>query len=170
MINRNALMLSLGGTVFLLVTAGGVYASVSSAKATPAATIAVEDVLNDPTVQAVLREREEAYQALIAEANERLAEAATPTIEPIENEIQVEVGLAVALARNALGGGTLLREPELVNFNGRVAFELIFDRGRVYVDAISGAILYNGAPASTSANHAGSSHEHDDDDEGESDD
>ncbi len=34
--------------------------------------------------------------------------------------------------------------PELVNFEGTVAYEVIFDQGMVYVDATAGDILYNG--------------------------
>ena len=55
MINHKALMLSLGSTAFVLVTAGGVYAGVTQAQVAPVVTVAVEDVLNDPAVQAVLR-------------------------------------------------------------------------------------------------------------------
>jgi hypothetical protein len=170
MIHRKALMLSLGSTAFVLVTAGGVYAGVTQAQVAPVATVAVEDVLNDPAVQAVLREREAAYQELIDEANQRLAEFATPTAEPTVDQYPVTAGLAAALARNALGGGALLRQPELVLFNGRVAYELIFDRGRVYVDAVSGAILYDGGLISPSASNSVPAHGHEDDDHGGGDD
>ena len=51
-------------------------------------------------------------------------------------------------------------------FNGRVAYELIFDRGRVYVDAVSGAILYDGGSFSPSASNSVPAHEHEDDDHG----
>jgi hypothetical protein len=163
--NRKALTLSIGITAFVLITIGGVIAAYAQSRTAVTPEVRVEDVLNDPTVQAALREREAAYQQLIDEANQRLAEVSAPVEETIVNEYPVSVGLAVALGQGELGGGTLLRQPELVSFNGRAAYELIFDRGQVYVDATSGAILYNSGSASLFANTSGSASRHEDDDE-----
>jgi hypothetical protein len=162
--NRKALMLSIGITAFVLVTAGGVLVSYAQSRA--AGTVeapTVEDVLQDPSVQAVLREREAAYQQMIEEANQRLAELSAPAEQTSADEYPVPADLAAGLARISLGGGTLLRQPELVRVNGRAAYELIFDRGRVYVDATSGAILYSSSAASSLASSSGSPREHDDD-------
>jgi len=41
----------------------------------------------------------------------------------------------------------LLATPELVSFQGTVAYEVHLDRGLVYVDATTGNVLYNGVPA-----------------------
>lgn len=173
MLNKKALMLTIGITAFVIVTVGGVIAAYAQTQSGTDRTMTAEDMLNDPAVQAVLNEREAAYQRLLDEANQRLAEAETPTptTEPAQQEYPISVGLAVALAQDALGGGTLLRNVELVNFNGRVAYELIMDRGKVYVDATSGAILFNSAASASFASASGSSRdyehedEHDDDDD-----
>ncbi|TFH35032.1 MAG: hypothetical protein E4G99_08220 [Anaerolineales bacterium] len=170
MLNRKALMLSVGITAFVIVTIGGVFAAFAQSRLGSGPAIAAADLLSDPAVQAALSEREAAYQQLIDEANQRLAEATTATTvmtEPVLEEYPVSIGLAVALAQNALGGGTLLRQPEMVLLNGRVAYELILDRGQVYIDATSGAILYNSGAAALVANASGSSRGHDDDDDHE---
>ena len=38
----------------------------------------------------------------------------------------------------------MIREPELVLFEGKVAYEVGFTRGVVYVDANDGTVLFNG--------------------------
>lgn len=159
MLNRRALMLSVAITVFVVVFAGGVakaYAQLrSGASARPAAS-----ALEDPAVQAALRDREDAFQRLIEEANRRLAEAEAGSSQPQTQGYPVSSELAMNLGRAALGGGTLLRDPELVNFGGRVAYELIFDRGQVYVDANSGLVLYSSAAGSVQASNPGGFGEH----------
>lgn len=168
MINRKALMLSIGITTFVIVLIGGVYAAYATAGEKQSVDMTVEELLDDPEVQAVLQEREAAYQQLIDEANQRLEaqsqEAESQETESEAEEYPISVGLAVALAQDALGGGTLIRNVELVSVNGRVAYELIFDRGEVYIDAVSGAILYN---SSASEQMADRSRSHDDDDDHE---
>lgn len=52
---------------------------------------------------------------------------------------------AVAIARQAAPLTALIGRPELVNLQGKVAYEVVLDRGKVYVDANSGVLLYNGA-------------------------
>ncbi len=39
----------------------------------------------------------------------------------------------------------MIREPELVLFEGKVAYEVGLTRGVVYVDANDGTVLFNGA-------------------------
>jgi hypothetical protein len=173
MIHRKALMLSIGVTTFLVVLVGGVYAAYARAGEEQPVEMTVEEMLEDPEVQAVLREREAAYQQMIDEANQRLeAQAAEQEqvqeqeqAEPETEEYPISVGLAVALGQDALDGGTLIRNVELVSVNGRAAYELIFDRGEVYIDAISGAILYNSSASEQMASRSGSDHDDDDDHE-----
>jgi hypothetical protein len=172
MINRKALMLSLGITAFVVVLASGVYAASARSGEEQPVEMTVEEMLEDPEVQAVLREREAAYQQLIDEANQRLEaqaeeqeqEQEQEQAEPETEEYPISIGLAVALGQNALDGGTLIRNVELVSVNGRAAYELIFDRGEVYIDAISGAILYNSSASEQMASRSGSDHDDDDDD------
>jgi len=43
----------------------------------------------------------------------------------------------------AEAGQTLLKPPELVDFQGKAAYEALFDKGSIYVDAQDGTILFN---------------------------
>jgi hypothetical protein len=156
-------MFSIGTTAFVIVLAGGVYAGYSQSVAPAEAAVSVEDVLNDPQVQEVLREREEAYRQMLEDANQRLVSQSENSDQEVVDEYPISVGLAVALGQNALGGGTLIRNAELVSVNGRSAYELIFDRGQIYIDAVSGAILYNSNANSQLANRSGSHREFEDD-------
>ena len=169
MIHRKALMISIGVTAFVLVLAGGVYTAYASSGANTQPEMTLEDLLNDPQVQAVLQEREAAYQQLLAEATQSQDANASAGDGQVTDDSYIDAGLAVALGQNALGGGTLIREPQLVSVNGRAAYELIFDRGQVYVDAANGAILYNSggssqAVSSSSFHHEDDEHEEWDDD------
>jgi uncharacterized membrane protein YkoI len=69
---------------------------------------------------------------------------------------------ATAIALGATPGTILTRAPELVSFQGIVAYEVLLDRGTVYVDANSGQILYNGAAVAVTSGgdrHEGGEHE-----------
>lgn len=67
-----------------------------------------------------------------------LAKAVAP-----QYAVSPERGIELALA--AAPGSTLARPVEVVNFQGVAAYELQLDRGIIYVDAMTGRILYNGA-------------------------
>ncbi len=56
---------------------------------------------------------------------------------------QLSADRASQIALHAVPGATLVRPPELVNYQGIVAYEVVLDRGVWYVDANSGAILAN---------------------------
>jgi hypothetical protein len=165
MIHRKALMISIGVTAFVVVLAGGVYNAYASSGQDSQAEMTVEDLLNDPQVQAILQEREAVYQQMLAEAQQSQDTSSVADANQVSDESFIEAGLAVALGQNALGGGTLIRNPELVSVYGRPAFELIFDRGQVYVDAVNGAILYNSRAGSQVASSSGSSHHEEDEHE-----
>ncbi len=51
---------------------------------------------------------------------------------------------AVALAQRIAPGATLSRRAELVEYQGTPTYEVVFDRGTVYVDAVYGTIMYDG--------------------------
>jgi hypothetical protein len=82
----------------------------------------------------------------------------------------VSPDMALTIATNVAPGAKLTRQPELVNFQGIVAYEVLFDRGAVYVDANSGQVLYNGAAASVSSGGHGGEHEGGDHEDGGHDD
>jgi uncharacterized membrane protein YkoI len=168
-------------TAFMLVVIGGVVSRISTTSSPePVPTEIVVEMTPisvpalDPTAEALLREREAAYQAALAEANRRLAEAnqqlntAQRELNEMSAQVSVPAPAALAPAPAALApaappapvyavspeqaqaiaqanaqGATLIRAPELVSLQGVPAYEMVFDRGAIYVDAQTGAILAN---------------------------
>ncbi len=115
----------------------------------------------DPQLEAMLQEREQAYRALIEEANARL-EQAYRQIQELSAQLSAssssasagapEISAALSPARaiwiamNMAPGSALMKEPELVVFQGALAYEVVLDQGTLYIDANTGQILYNGIP------------------------
>lgn len=64
-----------------------------------------------------------------------------PTEPPPDYAVSAEEAGAIAL--DAASGARLLQPPELVNFEGTVAYEVLLNQGVVYVDAEDGTILYS---------------------------
>ncbi len=164
-----AFVLVLGGGLVARVSqpaAPAEAAPVAPAATTPAPT-ATTDV--NAQVEQILQQREAQYRQLIDEANQRLqqanqqlaaAAAAAPAARPAQSAAsaapaasaaqpaQPTASLSAEAARNiaidASGGATMIRAPELVLFEGKVAYEVGFTRGAVYVDANDGTVLFNG--------------------------
>jgi uncharacterized membrane protein YkoI len=67
---------------------------------------------------------------------------------------------AGAIALAAEPGTQLTAKPELVDFQGTVAYEVVLDAGKVYVDANTGQILYDGVAANKMAQQGGGHGEH----------
>ena len=165
MAQRIALFVSVGITAFVLIIIGAAIGTAGQAQAAISPTL-------DPQLLAQLQTREAAYQALIAEANARTQAleptpfpSGTPTPQPTEFVYPISPELAAALALSVAPDSYLVREPILVLYGGVVAYEVTLNTGRVYVDAKSGAILWNGAVV---ANSGGSGFS-DDEDEHEDD-
>jgi uncharacterized membrane protein YkoI len=119
MVQRNAMILAAAVTAFVMVLAGGVAASALLAAAAPApAGPATLPLVIAPTGPA------------------QPAQAYTFTAEQ-----------ARSAALQAAPGAKALGTPELVSFEGTTAYEVILDQGKVYVDASTGQVLYNGATA-----------------------
>ncbi|WP_376792959.1 PepSY domain-containing protein [Thermoflexus sp.] len=112
-------------------------------------------------LEQLLQERERAYRALIAEANARLEQAYRQiqelSAQPVASSPDAPAmpsGASVALspsrviwiAMNAAPGSALMKEPELVLFQGTLAYEVTLDQGLLYIDASTGQILYDGLP------------------------
>jgi hypothetical protein len=136
-----AVSISVFITVVVLSIIGGVATVV--ARGNPVTPTATQAVGMDPT-------REAQYQALLAQANQTIAQAnqqiaeltaikATPTSAPLP----ILSDQAVAIA-GKVSGETALKTPELVNYSGKVAYAVTFTDGLVYVDANTGAVLFNG--------------------------
>ena len=164
-----AFVLVLGGGLVARVSqpiAPAQAAPVASAPTAPAPTATI-DV--NAQVEQLLQQREAQYRQLIDEANQRLQQAnqqlaasaaAAPAARsarsaalaapaaPAAQAAQPTASLSAEAARNiaidASGGATMIREPELVLFEGKVAYEVGFTRGVVYVDANDGTVLFNG--------------------------
>jgi predicted RND superfamily exporter protein len=118
-------------------------------------------------------QREAQYQQLVQEANQKLEKAnndllamqsqlnqvqqaqsvqpqvqkaetvaatteASPAVTSISPEIAGQLAQQVAEA-----GQKLIKAPELVDFQGKTAYEALFDKGSIYVDAQDGTILFN---------------------------
>ena len=65
----------------------------------------------------------------------------------------ISVDIAGQLAIQAVGfGETVANTPILVNFEGKTAYEVVMNGGyTVYIDAVTGALLYNPFTGDTSA-------------------
>jgi hypothetical protein len=196
MTQKTALILSVVLTAFLLVTGGAVIARVSQPEAAPvaapvAAAAPTAAVASDVTaqVQELVAQREAQYRQLIDQANQRLtdmnkqlaavqaaqpaaparvsAPAAPAPAQPAAPQIALSPDAARNIAIQASNFATMIRTPELVRFEGKVAYEVGFTRGAVYVDATTGAVLFNGtqvaAPPAANDDHGGEHDDHDDD-------
>lgn len=110
-----------------------------------------------PTVAPVeTNQREQAYQQLISDANAKI-DLANQQIEALlsvtpdadndkDTPFLFSSEQAAALAMN-IAGVLPNQSPELVIFNNVPAFEVVYGNGKVYIDANSGKILYNGLQA-----------------------
>ena len=96
-------------------------------------------------------QREAQYQQLIQEANQRLETAnnsllAASTVSTASTSPSAAISPEVAgqLAQQVADTGQkLLKQPDLVDFQGKNAYAALFDKGSIYVDAQNGAILFN---------------------------
>ncbi len=168
MTQKTTLLISALLTAFVLVIGGGVMARVSqvdtaSAASVPAPTASTVDV--NAQVQQIIQQRDAEYRKLIDEANRRLQamnqqQTAAAQPAPVDSQpsrsqsdasqFAVSADMAASIAGQAAGGAPITRAPELVRFEGNVAYEVLFAKGAIYVDANTGQVLFNGtqrAPA-----------------------
>jgi uncharacterized membrane protein YkoI len=161
MSQKTALITAAAIAAFLLVLVGGVFAMVA-APTVAAQSASVTTSATAVDVQA-LQQREQQYQQLLAEANQRLQEAyATQTVvaPAASNSLYaVTPDLAVTIALNVAPGSALLQTPSLVELQSAAAYEVTLDTGLVYVDANSGQVLYNGTQAAQNFFLFGGDHE-----------
>ncbi len=157
---KTALIIAAGATAFMLVTAGAVIRTASSqpqramaqtvSTSAPVATIAV------PTTDATAMQ----YKQLIDEANSRIQQLKDENAKLRQELEQAKAGNnntasssapaagqisaqdAAQTALNLAPGAQLMNTPELVNFQGTTAYEVVLDAGTVYVDANSGQPIY----------------------------
>ncbi|MBA4385196.1 MAG: hypothetical protein C0410_10715 [Anaerolinea sp.] len=149
--NKLTLAVSIFVTAFVITAGIGVITKVS-ANNNP-------QVNSSPTVDATaFAQREQAYQQIIAQANQQI-ELANQQIVTLANGVSPQATLdpspqatatylftaeqASAIAQQ-ISGEAPKSLPELVSFSGTPAFEVEFGNGKVYVDANTGAVLFNG--------------------------
>jgi uncharacterized membrane protein YkoI len=168
---RTLLGIAAALTAFVLVVVGALVGRVTQTDAPVAAdvvmapTLAPTDasIVLDPTVEALIRERESAYQQALNEANQQLTEAnwrlkeanrqiaqqqssqqaAEQQNNPQNTAYPVSAEQAHIIASRLAPGALLTKPAELVLYQGTPAYEVVFERGAVYVDARSGSVLAN---------------------------
>lgn len=149
--NKLSLAVSIFVTVFVITVGIGVITKVSADNTSKAN--------SSPTVDATaFAQREQQYQQIIAQANQQI-ELANQQIATLANEItpnSVQEPTSVATSpylfsaeqasaiAQQIAGVAPKALPELVSFSGTPAYEVVYGNGKVYVDANTGSILFNG--------------------------
>jgi uncharacterized membrane protein YkoI len=77
--------------------------------------------------------------------------APAPTSAPAAPSFAVSADSAAQIGLAAAPSATLNASPELVDFQGAIAYEVSTSAGLVYVDANSGTVLFNGAAPAPAA-------------------
>ncbi len=148
-------------SAIILIVVGGVTATAMANKsaAATAGMISAQDA----------QAREQQYQQLLQQANQQLEKANTElqamqsklaqyqppaaagqtqsAVAPTTANVQVKVTAdqASAAAKQAADPSAVLqKKAELVNYQGQTVYEVVFDKGPVYIDANTGQVLFNG--------------------------
>lgn len=129
-----------GLALLLLVGVGGVIASVVSQFA--------PTVLNTQREVSVTPTTSQEMPLYQQQPTATLRSVTRPTAPPAP-DYAVSAGEASTIALNAAPDARLVQLPELVNFEGNIAYEVLLDQGTAYVDAESGAVLYSSVKVST---------------------
>ncbi len=132
----------------------------------------------DPAIQAQINQREAAYQQQLAAATLRLQQANAQLAQAYSKEQSLADQLAAAqqalaaqqntnvaqaapaqyavsaaqatqTALIAAPGSTLVGSHTLISYKGSAAYKVVLDHGTIYVDANSGAALYDGTTNSS---------------------
>ncbi|MCS7061942.1 MAG: hypothetical protein RMN25_12375 [Anaerolineae bacterium] len=149
---RTALLIAGGITAFTLVGIGALAGRLSAN--TPQNNVTTNSVAQTVEYNALVREAnrriEQANRQLAATAQQAQAAQASASAGVADTSspaaqapYSAEAALRLALA--SAPGSIALRLPELVSFQGVTAYEVVLDAGTLYIDANTGAVLYNGA-------------------------
>jgi uncharacterized membrane protein YkoI len=160
------LMVSVFITVVILVIAAGVTTTVMANNAAAQREEAYQQLIqqaNDQLMEA---------NAKLQEMQDKLAQVSpTQTIalpissqsvdsQPTANDPAADYAVStdqadqIALKTVELGSKQL-KDPELVDFEGKAAYEIVFEKGSVFIDAQTGEVLFNGTvPQTISLEHA----------------
>lgn len=144
MIQKPALWISVGLTAFMLFILSSVLHNVSAANGAGQTDPSATTSAVSPEIQALIAAREAQYIEMINQANAQLTQAQqASTAELAAAAFSSEQAAGVADAA-ALSGATRTGDPQLVNFEGAVAYEVPYDYGNIYVDATTGELIFNG--------------------------
>ena len=146
MSKRIVILASVFLTTVILVIIGAVSTAVFAQK-TPTQSV-------DPQIIDEYRLREQEYNQALEQANQQLEQAnqqlqelqaqqtaqINPAAKPTLSVADAET-IAAAAAESEI---TSPNSSELVDYEGRLAYEVVFEKGSVYVDAQSGEVLLNG--------------------------
>ena len=138
---RVVLFSSIFLSVLLLVVIGGVVKTVTARQSQAAIS---------PDLQAQIGAREAEYAAQIEAANQqiRLLSEQVQGQQPVNVSSKISPENAATIAIQTAGEDELLLQlPELVSYEGKTAYEVKLTDGVLFIDSISGEILFNGVPA-----------------------
>ena len=102
-----------------------------------------------PELQSQIDAREAEYAALIEEANQQIQQLNNQINfqQKAEEPSGISPENAALIALQTTGDDeSLIKIPELVSYEGKSAFEVQVTDGVLYIDALSGEILFNGVP------------------------
>lgn len=159
---RTAILVAIALTTFVVVVVGAITFSItlkaSASQAAQAESVKVESMSG-------------------AAEQQINAPAAPTTNSPATNATAqpkiVSADDATRVARALFAGDTLAQPPELVNYKGKMAYEVVLGGGTVYVDAFTGNVLTSvlavssnpTSSESTDSSYSSSAQYDDDDDE-----
>lgn len=137
---RMVLFTSIFLSVLLLVVIGGVVKTVTARQS---------QAVVSPDLQAQIDAREAEYAAQIETANQqiRLLSEQVQGQQSVKESSNISPENAASIALQTAGEDeSLLQLPELVSYEGKTAYEVTLTDGVLFIDSISGEILFNGVP------------------------
>jgi uncharacterized membrane protein YkoI len=137
---RLVLFMSIFFSVILLAVVGGVVKTVAARQ---------QASVISPDLQDQIAAREAEYAAQIELANQQIQQLNEQI--NLQQNSQESLGItpenAAAIALQTAGTNqALLKIPELVSFEGKSAYEVQLTDGTLYIDSLSGDVLFNGVP------------------------
>lgn len=129
-------------SVILLVVAGGIVKNVAADQNVP---------VTSSDLQAQIDARDAEYAAQITAANQQIQQLSEElklqqaSSASAPSSISPENAANIAL-QNAGEGEALLQIPELVSYEGKSAYEVQLTDGVLFIDSLTGDVLFNGIP------------------------
>jgi uncharacterized membrane protein YkoI len=97
---------------------------------------------SDSSLTEQITQREDAYQKLVNEANQRIQDLNSQVVNQTPTLLTIDAALAIAY--HTVGSEQALSDvPQLVNYQGATAYEIPFINGSMVIDAETGAVLSN---------------------------